>query len=190
MDGWWHHLEVSPLLAGQSQRRRLKRQNSYSLPRLGPNLFIKIPGTPKWGALSAIEETIMLPAFPSLLSLLFSRDQYLKAAGAYMRGIERRIKEAGLNPAVHSRLPSIFISRWDKAVTGKEPEGSGKSPCALQSPCRRTRRIVSCWFLPQWLQLAGKRRLRPAPALGKHRHGRIQGLRTLSTSVVWRLQIQ
>src|ERR1019366_7680689 len=82
----------------------------------GPaDLFIKIPGTPK--GLSAIEDAIFA-GIPVNVTLLFSRDQYLEAASAYMRGIERRIK-AGLNPAVHS-VASIFISRWDKAIAGKE----------------------------------------------------------------------
>ncbi len=73
-----------------------------------PKLFIKIPGTPK--GLSAIEDAIFA-GIPINVTLLFSRDQYLRAAGAYMRGIERRIK-AGLNADVHS-VASICISRWD-----------------------------------------------------------------------------
>jgi transaldolase len=51
---------------------------------------------------------------------LFSREQYLAAANAYLRGIERRI-EAGLNPEVGS-VASVFISRWDVAVADKVPE--------------------------------------------------------------------
>jgi transaldolase len=53
------------------------------------------------------------------VTLLFSREQYLAAAEAYTRGIERRIK-AGLNPKVGS-VASVFISRWDTAVAGKVP---------------------------------------------------------------------
>jgi len=53
------------------------------------------------------------------VTLLFSREQYLAAAEAYMRGIERRIA-AGRDPAVRS-VASIFVSRWDVAVKDKVP---------------------------------------------------------------------
>jgi transaldolase len=81
-----------------------------------PNLFIKIPGTKE--GLPAIEEAIFA-GIPVNVTLLFSREQYLAAAEAYLRGVERRI-EAGLNPAVGS-VASVFISRWDVAVAGKAP---------------------------------------------------------------------
>jgi len=79
--------------------------------------MIKIPGTAE--GLPAIEEAIFA-GVPINVTLLFSADQYLAAANAYMRGIERRI-EAGLKPDVRS-VASIFISRWDVAVAGKVPE--------------------------------------------------------------------
>jgi len=82
-----------------------------------PNVFIKIPGTPE--GLPAIEEAIFA-GVPINVTLLFSDEQYLAAANAFMRGIERRI-EAGLKPDVAS-VASIFISRWDVAVTGKVPQ--------------------------------------------------------------------
>ena len=81
-----------------------------------PNLFIKIPGTPE--GLPAIEAAIFA-GVPVNVTLLFSREQYLAAANAYLRGVERRI-EAGLNPAVGS-VASLFVSRWDVAVAGKVP---------------------------------------------------------------------
>jgi transaldolase len=81
-----------------------------------PNLFIKIPGTPE--GLPAIEAAIFT-GVPVNVTLLFSREQYLAAADAYLRGVERRIA-AGLNPAVAS-VASLFISRWDVAVSGKVP---------------------------------------------------------------------
>jgi transaldolase len=80
-------------------------------------LFIKIPGT-KEGA-AAIEEAIFA-GIPINVTLLFSREQYLPAAEAHLRGIERRI-DAGLNPNVGS-VASIFVSRWDAAVASKVPE--------------------------------------------------------------------
>jgi len=54
------------------------------------------------------------------VTLLFSSAQYIAAVEAYLRGIERRIA-AGLDPKVRS-VASMFISRWDKAVTGKAPK--------------------------------------------------------------------
>jgi transaldolase len=81
-----------------------------------PNLFIKIPGTKE--GLPAIEESIFA-GIPINVTLLFSREQYVAAAEAFLRGVERRI-EAGLNPMVPS-VASIFISRWDGAVKDKVP---------------------------------------------------------------------
>jgi transaldolase len=81
-----------------------------------PNLFIKIPGTKE--GLPAIEEAIF-SGVPVNVTLLFSREHYLAAAGACIRGVERRI-ESGLNPRVAS-VASIFISRWDTAAAGKAP---------------------------------------------------------------------
>jgi transaldolase len=66
----------------------------------------------------AIEEAIFA-GVPINVTLLFSREQYIAAAEAYLRGVERRI-EAGLNPAVAS-VASLFVSRWDVAISGKVP---------------------------------------------------------------------
>ncbi|HXW21332.1 MAG TPA: transaldolase family protein, partial [Rhodomicrobium sp.] len=81
------------------------------------NVFIKIPGTKE--GLPAIEEAIFA-GVPVNVTLLFSREQYLAAAEAYIRGIERRI-DAGLNPSVGS-VASVFMSRWDVAVKDKAPD--------------------------------------------------------------------
>jgi transaldolase len=114
VDGWVS-LEVSPLLAHDTDRTLAAAQGLHD--RSGrPNLFIKIPGTPE--GLPAIEAAIFA-GVPINVTLLFSRDQYLAAADAYLRGVERRI-EAGLNPAVGS-VASLFVSRWDVAVAGKVP---------------------------------------------------------------------
>ena len=108
-------LEVSPLLAYDTERTLAAAKDLHR--RAGkPNLFIKIPGTPE--GLPAIEAAIFA-GVPINVTLLFSREQYLAAADAYMRGVERRIA-AGLNPAVAS-VASVFISRWDVAVAGKVP---------------------------------------------------------------------
>ncbi len=114
VDGWVS-LEVSPLLAYDT-RRTVEAAKSLHAAAARPNLFIKIPGT-KEGA-PAIEEAIF-GGVPVNVTLLFSRDQYLAAAEAYMRGLERRIA-AGLGPDVHS-VASLFISRWDKATADKLP---------------------------------------------------------------------
>jgi transaldolase len=82
-----------------------------------PNLFIKIPGTKE--GLPAIEDAIFA-GVPINVTLLFSRDHYLAAADAFLRGVERRIA-AGLNPSVGS-VASVFISRWDVAVLDKVPD--------------------------------------------------------------------
>ena len=115
VDGWVS-LEVSPLLAHDTKSTIAEAKDLHAQPRR-PNVFIKIPGTPE--GLPAIEEAIFA-GVPTNVTLLFSDDQYLAAANAFMRGIERRI-EAGLQPDVRS-VASVFISRWDVAVTGKVPQ--------------------------------------------------------------------
>jgi transaldolase len=115
VDGWVS-LEVSPLLAYDTASSLAAAQSLHTRAAQ-PNLFIKIPGTKE--GLPAIEEAIFA-GIPVNVTLLFSREQYLAAADAYLRGIERRI-EAGLNPVIGS-VGSIFISRWDVAVVEKVPE--------------------------------------------------------------------
>jgi transaldolase len=114
VDGWVS-LEVSPLLAHDTAST-LVEAKQLSARANRHNLLIKIPGTKE--GLPAIEEAIFA-GIPINVTLLFSREQYLAAADAYMRGVERRIK-AGLNPKVGS-VASVFISRWDVAVAGKVP---------------------------------------------------------------------
>ena len=99
-------------------RRRSSRPRGLHEDGSRDNLFIKIPGTE--AGLTAIEESIFA-GIPINVTLLFSREQYLASAEAYMRGLERRV-EAGLDPAVAS-VASIFISRWDVAVMDTAPAG-------------------------------------------------------------------
>src|SRR5271163_3892696 len=114
VDGWVS-LEVSPLLAHDTASTLAAAKDLHA--RAGrPNLLIKIPGTKE--GIPAIEEAIFA-GIPINVTLLFSREHYLGAAEAYLRGIERRI-DAGLNPKVGS-VASVFISRWDVAVAGKAP---------------------------------------------------------------------
>jgi len=114
VDGWVS-LEVSPLLAHDTASTIAATRSLHA--RAGrPNLFMKIPGTKE--GLPAIEEAIFA-GVPVNVTLLFSREHYVAAAEAFLRGIERRI-EAGLTPEVGS-VASVFVSRWDAAVAGKVP---------------------------------------------------------------------
>jgi transaldolase len=116
VDGW-ASLEVSPLLVRDTARTLAAATDLHARGKR-PNLFIKIPGTPE--GVPAIEEAIFA-GVPINVTLLFSREQYLASAEAFLRGIERRI-DAGLNPNVGS-VASVFVSRWDAAVTERVPEG-------------------------------------------------------------------
>jgi transaldolase len=114
VDGWVS-LEVSPLLAHDTARTIAEARALHA--KAGrPNLFIKIPGTLE--GLPAIEEAIFA-GVPVNVTLLFSRDHYVRAADAYLRGLERRVA-AGLSPDVRS-VASVFVSRWDKATLDKVP---------------------------------------------------------------------
>ena len=114
VDGWVS-LEVSPLLAYDTASTIAAAKELHARAKR-PNLFIKIPGTRE--GLPAIEESIFA-GVPVNVTLLFSREHYVAAAEAYLRGIERRIA-AGLNPNVCS-VASVFISRWDAAVASNVP---------------------------------------------------------------------
>jgi transaldolase len=114
VDGWVS-LEVSPLLAYDTATTLREARDLHA--RAGrPNVFIKIPGTAE--GLPAIEEAIF-SGVPINVTLLFSPEQYVAAAQAWLRGVERRIA-ANLNPAVAS-VASIFLSRWDVAIASKVP---------------------------------------------------------------------
>ena len=108
-------LEVSPLLAHDTARTVAEARALHAKANRA-NLFIKIPGTIE--GLPAIEEATY-SGVPVNVTLLFSRDDYLRAADAYMRGLERRIA-AGLSPDVRS-VASLFVSRWDKATMDRLP---------------------------------------------------------------------
>ncbi len=115
IDGWVS-MEVSPLLANDTKTTiaaalRIHKQANR------PNLYVKIPGTP--AGVPAIEEAIFA-GVPVNVTLLFSREQYLAIAEAYLRGIERRLA-AGLDLHVNS-VASLFVSRWDGAVGDKVPQ--------------------------------------------------------------------
>ena len=155
VDGWVS-LEVSPLLAYDTASTLAAAKELFA--RAGrPNLFIKIPGTTE--GLPAIEEAIFA-GVPINVTLLFSREHYLAAAEAFLRGIERRI-EAGLKPEVGS-VASLFVSRWDAAVMGKVPEAlRNKLGIAMaQRTYKACRTLLSS---PRWHRVynAGARPQRP-----------------------------
>ena len=108
-------LEVSPLLANDAATTTSEAARLHALAGR-PNFFIKIPGTT--AGLKSIEATIFA-GVPVNVTLLFSADQYLAAAEAYTKAIERRV-EAGLDPYVPS-VASVFVSRWDGPLAGELP---------------------------------------------------------------------
>jgi len=146
IDGWVS-MEVSPLLAGDTDGSiKAARQIHQQADR--PNLFVKIPGTPE--GIPAIEESIFV-GVPVNVTLLFSREHYLAAAEAYMRGIERRIA-AGLDPQIAS-VASLFVSRWDVAVNDKVPvELRNKLGIAIAGRTYRAYRELLA--SPRWRRLA------------------------------------
>ena len=109
-------LEVSPVLAYDTASTLAAAKTLFARAER-PNLLIKIPGTKE--GLPAIEEAIFA-GIPINVTLLFSREHYIAAAEAFLRGIERRV-EAGLKPDVGS-VASVFVSRWDAAVASKVPD--------------------------------------------------------------------
>jgi transaldolase len=113
-DGWVS-MEVSPLLAADTQATIDSALHIHKLADR-PNLYVKIPGTPE--GVPAIEAAIFA-GVPVNVTLLFSREQYLAVANAYMSGLERRVA-AGLDPRISS-VASVFVSRWDRAVAESAP---------------------------------------------------------------------
>ena len=146
IDGWVS-LEVSPLLANDTAGT-IKAAAQLHRRAQRPDLFIKIPGTPE--GFPAIEESIFA-GVPVNVTLLFSREQYIAAAEAYMRGIERRIV-AGLDPKVGS-VASIFISRWDMAVKDKAP-GELRNRLGIAIAKRAYKAYRAVLDAPRWRKLA------------------------------------
>ncbi|HXJ71953.1 MAG TPA: transaldolase, partial [Candidatus Dormibacteraeota bacterium] len=142
VDGWVS-LEVSPVLAYDTAST-LAAAEELRARAVRPNVFIKIPGTKQ--GLPAIEEAIFA-GIPINVTLLFSREQYLAAADAYMRGIERRV-DAGLNTDVGS-VASVFVSRWDGAVAGKVPSAM-KNQLGIAMANRIYKAYLELLNSPRW----------------------------------------
>jgi transaldolase len=147
VDGWVS-LEVSPLLADDTAGT-VKAAAKLHARAQRPNLFIKIPGTR--AGVPAIEESIFA-GVPINVTLLFSRGQYIAAAEAYMRGIERRIA-AGLDPKVDS-VASIFVSRWDVAVRDKVPDAL-RNRLGIAIAMRAYKAYRELLASARWRELAG-----------------------------------
>lgn len=145
IDGWVS-LELSPLLAADTQGSILAAERIYREAGRH-NLFIKIPGTPQ--GIPAIEESIYR-GVPVNVTLLFSREQYLAAAGACLRGIERRIA-AGRDPRVAS-VASLFISRWDRAIATTAPAHL-RNRLGIAIAHRAYRAYRELLASPRWLAL-------------------------------------
>ncbi|HEX3736990.1 MAG TPA: transaldolase [Solirubrobacterales bacterium] len=142
-------LEVSPLLADDA-KATIEQAAKLHAKAARENLFIKIPGTP--AGLEAIEESIFA-GIPINVTLLFDDQQYLAAADAYMKGIERRI-DAGLDPVVPS-VASIFMSRWDVAVAEEVP-AELKDRLAIAIGGRAYRAYRELLDSERWMRLANQ----------------------------------
>jgi transaldolase len=144
VDGWVS-LEVSPLIAHDTKATIAIAKELHG--RAGrPNVLIKIPGTKE--GLPAIEESIFA-GIPINVTLLFSREHYLAAAEAYIRGIERRI-DAGLNPNINS-VASLFISRWDVAVMDRAP-GALRDQLGIAIAKRTYKAYRDLLASPRWMR--------------------------------------
>jgi transaldolase len=146
LDGWVS-LEVSPLLADNAAKTIHAAAWLHEAADR-PNLFIKIPGTAAGAA--AIEESIFA-GVPVNVTLLFSREQYLAAAEAYLRGIERRI-EVGFDPNVRS-VASLFVSRWDVAVS-QDVSPPYRNRLGIAIAMRTYKAYRDLLASPRWLKLA------------------------------------
>jgi transaldolase len=145
VDGW-ASLEVSPLLAYDTDSTLRAAKDLFARTNR-PNVLIKIPGTKE--GLPAIEEAIFA-GVPINVTLLFSREHYLAAAGAFLRGIERRL-DAGLNPNIGS-VASVFVSRWDGAITAMKDQlpTSLKNQLGIAMAKRTYKAARALLTSPQW----------------------------------------
>jgi transaldolase len=146
VDGWVS-LEVSPAIVNDAAKT-IEAAARLHAAAARPNLYIKIPGTP--AGVKAIEASIFA-GVPINVTLLFSREQYLAAAEAYVRGIERRVA-AGLDPKVES-VASLFVSRWDVAVKDQVPaEWRNRLGIAISKRTYKAYRDLLA--SPRWQKLA------------------------------------
>ncbi len=160
VDGWVS-MELSPLLAADTAGSVSAAARIHRAANL-PNLFVKIPGTPE--GVPAIEQSIF-EGIPINVTLLFSAEQYLAVANAYLRGIERRLA-AGRSPVVAS-VASLFVSRWDKAVADKVPAAL-RNRLGIAIAQRTYVAYRDLYQSARWQELAARRRASAAHVVGQH----------------------
>jgi transaldolase len=104
-------LEINPELAYKTQEtieegRRLHKKVDR------PNLMLKVPATEEgFGAI----EALLGEGININITLIFSLDQYIKAAQAYLGGLNRLLEKGGDMSRVAS-VASVFVSRVDTAA--------------------------------------------------------------------------
>lgn len=104
-------LEINPELAMKTQetieegRRLFEKVNR-------PNVMFKVPSTD--AGFEAISE-LLGDGINVNVTLIFSLEQYIKTARAYMAGMKRLLVKGGYASTVHS-VASVFVSRVDTSV--------------------------------------------------------------------------
>ena len=104
-------LEVPPGISDDTAATIAEAKRLWGLVRR-PNLFVKVPATP--AGIPAIE-ALIADGISINVTLIFSRPQYADVAGAFRRGIERRLAAGHSLEGLHS-VASLFVSRLDTAV--------------------------------------------------------------------------
>ncbi len=104
-------MEVSPYLASDTTQTLAEARRLWKAVGR-ENLMIKVPATPE--GLPAIR-ALIAEGINVNVTLLFSRDVYRKVAGAYMDGLEDRVRGGGSLGRLAS-VASFFVSRIDTAV--------------------------------------------------------------------------
>lgn len=120
-------LEVSPLLAHDTQGTIANAKSLWERVNR-PNLMVKIPGTN--AGVAAIEECIY-SGININVTLIFSIEAYEKTAGAYIRGLRRRLDEGKPIDKIRS-VNSVFVSRIDSAIDAQLQAKIAKGETALE----------------------------------------------------------
>ena len=123
-------LEVNPRLAYETRPTIEEAERLFK--RLGRrNVMIKIPAAPE--GLPAIEESIYRGVNINV-TMIFSLENYVQVAEAFIRGLERRAAE-GLNVDGIASVASFFVSRVDTAVDKELEARAGRAA----TPAERAR---------------------------------------------------
>lgn len=107
-------LEVSPEVARDTRRTISEARRLNNLVNR-PNVMIKIPGTPE--GIPAIEQ-MLYEGVNINITLLFSIDAHRQVMDAYLRAMERRIREGKPVERIAS-VASFFVSRVDTEVDNR-----------------------------------------------------------------------